>query len=130
MPAIADPVPAETIVIYDEECFFCSNYIRLLRLKETLGDVRLVNARDAEAAKQFRFTPSELNEGMLLILSGKRYFGADAIHRMTLLSTSSTPFNRLNRLIFRHHALAVLLYPLLKLGRRLYLAISGKGLIP
>lgn len=119
----------ETIVIYDQECFFCSNYVRLLRLQETLGPVTLVNARDAGAAHRYGFTPAELNEGMLLISGGQRYFGADAIYRMALLSTPSTLFNRVNAVVFRHRWLAVALYPLLKLGRRLYLALSGKGLI-
>ena len=118
-----------TILIYDEDCFFCSNYVRLLNLRATLGEVTLINARDREKVLGLGFTPSALNEGIILLLGGKTYIGAEAIHHLALLSTSSGIFNNINRTIFKSHALSVLLYPLLKLGRRIYLCLAGKRLI-
>lgn len=116
-------------LIYDTECFFCANYVRLLKLKETLGEITLIDARDAEAIKPFDATPQMLNEGMLLIVNDKRYYGAEAVHHIALLSTSNSLFNRINAAIFRVHWLSVLLYPALKAGRRLYLFLAGKEMI-
>ena len=117
---------ADNILIYDEECFFCSNYVRLLNLKESIGGISLMNARDANVADTFQVDPKSLNEGMLLILNGNRYYGAEAIHHIALLSTSNSLFNKVNALIFRIRWLAYLLYPVLKMGRRVYLFLAGK----
>jgi predicted DCC family thiol-disulfide oxidoreductase YuxK len=125
------PHPSQTgnILIYDEECFFCSNYIRLLNLRASIGDITLINARDAEKVRALHLLPADLNEGMVLLLGEQRYFGADAVHHLAMLSTSVTWFNKINRMIFRTRGLAQLLYPLLKFGRRIYLAVTGKGQI-
>ena len=129
MPVEQDRTRPDNILIYDEECFLCSNYVRLLNLKAAIGDIVLINARDKQALGAFHFSPVNLNEGILLILGDKQYFGADAIHHLALLSTSSGVFNRLNRLIFRSRFAATVLYPFLKLGRRIYLLLAGKDII-
>ncbi len=74
MPLEQNRTRPENILIYDEECFFCSNYVRLLNLKATIGDIVLINARDKQALGQFHFTPVNLNEGILLILGDKAVF--------------------------------------------------------
>ena len=33
-------------IVYDGDCPFCSRYVKLVRLREALGSVDLVNARD------------------------------------------------------------------------------------
>lgn len=33
------------VVIYDGECVFCASFARLLRLRETFGAIRLIDAR-------------------------------------------------------------------------------------
>ena len=35
----------DTKFIYDGDCPFCSKYVRLIQLKNTVGDVELINAR-------------------------------------------------------------------------------------
>lgn len=119
----------KNILIYDGECFFCANYVRLTKLRESIGNIELINARNTELVKEYAANPSDLNEGILLILGEERYFGADAIHRIALLSTENDNFNKLNRMIFKHEKLTFVLYPAMKLGRRLYLFLAGKSLI-
>jgi|CXWL01.1.fsa_nt_gi predicted DCC family thiol-disulfide oxidoreductase YuxK len=113
-------------LIYDEECFFCSNYVRLVNLKQSIGDITLVNARDAGVAEKFNIDLKYLNEGMLLILNGNRYYGAEAVHHIALLSTASGVFNKINATVFKYRFLSHLFYPLLKLGRKTYLFLAGK----
>jgi len=121
--------PLENMLIYDESCFFCSNYIRLLKVKETIGNITLINARDREKVWALGFKPNDLNEGIILILNEQSYMGADAVHHLALISTQNGLFNRINGLIFKSQWLSRLLYPVLKLGRRLYLFLTGRTLI-
>jgi hypothetical protein len=89
----------------------------------------MVNAREREKVIALGFSPTDLNEGIILLLDGKSYVGAEAIHHLALLSTSNSVFNRINHLIFKWHFLSILLYPMLKMGRRVYLFVVGKSLI-
>jgi len=66
---------------------------------------------------------------MLFVYRGRVYHGSDAVHVLAGLSSRSSWFNRLNGRIFSSRAASTVLYPLLKLGRRLTLIARGKGLI-
>lgn len=117
---------SENFLIYDGECFFCKNYVRLVNLKESIGDITLINARDEGVAEKFGVDLKYLNEGMLLILGDKRYYGAEAAHHIAFLSSKSSFFNKINAIVFKSRFLSRLLYPLLKLGRKAYLWLAGK----
>jgi predicted DCC family thiol-disulfide oxidoreductase YuxK len=119
-----------SLIIYDGDCIFCQKYVRLLRLRETIGKVELVNARsDDPRVKRYMREGYDLNAGMLFVHRRRVYHGADAIHVLAGLSSSSTGFNRINQAIFSNRALSTLLYPFLKAGRRLMLLARSKGLI-
>lgn len=68
----------------------------------------------------------DLDEGMVLYYAGAFYHGADCIHRLALLTTGSSGFNRLNAMIFRSHRMSRVLYPALRCGRNLALHILGR----
>ncbi len=38
--------PREILLVYDEECPVCDAYCRMVRMPESVGTLRLVNARD------------------------------------------------------------------------------------
>ncbi len=115
------------IVIYDGECPFCSRYVRMLRLRETVGRVQLLNARDGGPEVEAALARGlDLDEGMVLLMDGKYFHGDDCIHRLALLSTGSGAFNRLNAAIFRSERLSRLLYPVLRAGRNSVLALLGR----
>ncbi|WFU66719.1 DCC1-like thiol-disulfide oxidoreductase family protein [Bradyrhizobium brasilense] len=111
------------LIIYDGECIFCQNYVRLLRLRERIGRVELVDARSGDP-RIAQYCCYDLNEGMLLAYGEEIYHGAEAIY--VLAKLSSTLFNRLNRAILSNPTAARLLYPLLRAGRNLTLAARGK----
>ena len=111
-------------IVYDGECPFCSKYVRLIQLKKTVGYVELINAREDTAIKQkLKELSIDVNNGMVLIDGKDIYFAEDCIHRLALLSTSSTLFNRLNKLVFKHQILSKALYPIMKIGRKFILFI-------
>jgi hypothetical protein len=63
---------------------------------------------------------------MVLKLGDRFYYGAACIHMLAVLSTSSGLFNRATATLFRSPAMARGLYPLLRAGRNLTLALLGR----
>ena len=111
-------------IIYDGACPFCSKYVRLLRLKNTVGNVELINVReDTVIQGKLKELSIDINQGMVLIDDKDIFFAEDCVHRLALLSTSSTIFNRINKFIFKHKTLSKILYPIMKAGRNLVLFI-------
>lgn len=121
-------MPDENLVlIYDGECPVCSSYTRYVKLKESVGSLALVNARDGGPwVERVRNAGLDLDEGMVLIYGGRYYHGADCIQMLALLSTPSGLFNRVNSAIFRNQRLATMLYPALRCGRNMLLRLLGR----
>jgi hypothetical protein len=118
------------LIIYDGDCIFCQNYVRLVRLRETVGKVELLNARaDDPRIAGYQRQGYDLNEGMLFVWDGKVYYGSDAVHVLAGLSGDRGWFNHFNRTVFSSSVASKALYPLLKLGRRVTLFVRGKRLI-
>jgi predicted DCC family thiol-disulfide oxidoreductase YuxK len=119
-----------SLIVYDGDCIFCANYVRLLKLKEAIGPVELLDARsDDPRVKSYWHDGYDLNQGMLFVHRGRTYHGDEAINVLASLSSDSTVFNRINGLVLSNSTTAELLYPLLKLGRRLVLLLRGKKLL-
>lgn len=115
-------------IIYDGECPFCAAYVRMLRLRESAGPVRLTDARqDAAALAEARRAALDLDRGMIVRLGGRSYHGAEAMHVLALMSTRSGVFNRLMGAAFGSRRLARLLYPPLVAGRNLTLRLLGRS---
>lgn len=114
-------------VIYDGECPLCRRYTRMLALREAVGPVRLLDARQGgPEVEEVRRAGLDLDEGMALIVDGTVWHGADAMHRLALMSTTSTVFNRFNRAVFGRPRLSRALYPALRRGRLVLLRLLGR----
>ena len=114
-------------LIYDGDCPFCSRYAHYVRVRDSVGRLHLVNARDGgPLVDAIRAHGLDLDEGMVLKLGERVYHGADCIHALALLGTRSGGFNRLNAAIFRSPQAARLLYPVLRAGRNLVLRALGR----
>ncbi|MEM8493271.1 MAG: DCC1-like thiol-disulfide oxidoreductase family protein [Pseudomonadota bacterium] len=118
-------------LIYDGDCPMCSQYVRMLRLKSSIGSVRLVNARSDDSAEQLLVQDLhragyDLNQGMVFIHGSKLFYGDECVHRLALLSSRHGILNRINAALFRSPILSRLLYPVLKCGRLLLLRLLGK----
>ena len=116
-----------SLIIYDGDCVYCQNYVRFLRLKETVGPIELVDARSGDPRVRTYWRDGyDLDEGMLFVYRGGVYHGAEAIHVLASLSSETGWLNRLNRAVLSRQGAAKVLYPVLKLGRRATLALRGK----
>ena len=66
---------------------------------------------------------------MIVIFDDKLYYGSDAINILSILGKKTSFINFIIINIFRFRLVSKLLYPLLKIGRRVLLFILGKKLI-
>lgn len=125
--ARATPAPEGPVIVYDGECPFCSAYVRLLRLRDAFGTVRLVNARSADpVVDAVRAAGLDLDAGMVLKLGGQLYSGDRCLHMLALMSTPSGIFNRLASAVFASPRLSRRLYPVLVAGRNATLRLLGR----
>ena len=78
----------EAWLVYDGHCPFCSAYVRYVRVRESVGRLHLVDARQAHPiADETRALGFDLDQGMVLKLADRFYHGADCINVLALLST-------------------------------------------
>jgi len=114
-------------VVYDGECPFCTSFAKLVRLREAVGPVELVNARDDHpVVRRLERDGYDLDEGMAFVWREEVFHGDAAVQRLALLSSPVGPFNRLNRWIFSDAARTRALYPWLRAGRNAALALLGR----
>lgn len=112
----------KSLIVYDGECIFCQNYVRFFRLRDAIGEVELLDARSDDPRVDTLWRQGyDLDEGMVFMHQGRIFHGAEAVHVLSSLSSKSGVFNRLNAAVFRSPKVAAVLYPALKLGRRLTL---------
>ena len=114
-------------LIYDGECPFCSQYVKLVRIRQAVGGLKLLNARDGGPQyDEVLRAGLDLDEGMVLKLNDRLYHGDDCIHALAMLSEPKGFFNRLNVWVFKSPKRAAFLYPILRAGRNLALKLLGR----
>ena len=114
------------LLVYDGECPLCSNYAQFLKLKQSVNELTLIDARQGgPVVEEIRALPHDLNDGMVAVVDGRYYIGHEALNVLALLAESRGVFNRFNRLAFSSPVAARLGYPWLKLGRWLLLKLRG-----
>lgn len=102
-------------LVYDGECPFCRNYCKLVRLRHTVGSLKLVDARQSSAIMQeITELGLDIDHGMVVKFKNRVYYADEAIHILSLLSSRSDFFNRINYYIFRSQKISSILYPFLK----------------
>lgn len=123
--------PEVTWIVYDGECPFCTQYVKLVRLRETIGKVKPQNAREDHPVVRFvRARGIDLNQEMALVKGDDVLSGPDVIHRLALLSTGSGFFNGLMSKVFASKGLTKFMYPILRTGRNTTLFLMGRKKIP
>ena len=114
-------------VIYDYECPACDYYCQMLRIRDSIGEIQLIDARvSSKFLDEITARGLDIDQGMVVIVDDNWYYGADAIHAISLMSSRSGLFNRINYRVFRSRWLSRLLYPILRYFRRVLLRILGK----
>jgi len=117
----------EILLVYDKECPACNYYCRLAKIRETVGDLKLVDAREP-GSTMMAITAAglDIDQGMVLIIGNEMYYGSDAIHMLAMLSTRTGFFNRLSYRVFKSKRISRVLYPIFRSSRNLLLKILRK----
>ena len=120
-------IPDEGVwLVYDGECPVCRTYCSYIRIRQATGQLHLVDVRQPGALMdEITAAGLDIDQGMVLKMSGQLYYGADAIHMLTLLSSPSGLFNRFNYYLFSTRLGSRILYPLGKALRNLLLKVLG-----
>lgn len=117
-------------LVYDGECPICRTYCKYARIRDAVGELRLVDARQPGALMdEVTAAGLDIDQGMVLKFKGVLYDGADAVYVLSLLSTRSGLFNRLCFLLFGTRFGARVLYPVGKAVRNLTLRVLGVSFI-
>lgn len=117
----------DILLVYDKQCPACDYYCNLVRIRESVGRLVLVDARDGgPIMEEITAAGLDIDQGMVVKVGGSLYYGSDAIHALALMGTNSGVFNRLAYWSFRYRPLARALYPILRACRNLLLKSLGR----
>lgn len=111
-------------LVYDGECPLCSATAKAIKIRQSVGSLHIINARESHPILQeIQAAKLNLDEGMVVKYNGVLYHGADAQHILALIGSDNDWLNRMNVLIFRNPLRAKLIYPFLRMMRNLLLRI-------
>ena len=117
----------QILLVYDRECPACNAYCKVVKIRESVGDLRIVDARkNSEVMNEITAQGLDIDQGMVLKMGEQLYYGADAIHTLALIGSRSGILNRLNYWMFKSKIISRVFYPLLRASRILLLKILKK----
>jgi predicted DCC family thiol-disulfide oxidoreductase YuxK len=113
-------------LVYDGECPVCNTYCTHARIRDAVGRLHLVDARQpGELMDEITAAGLDIDQGMVVKFEGIMYYGPEAVRILTLLGTSSGFINRLNYWLFGTVRRARVFYPIGKAFRNLVLKLLG-----
>ena len=116
-------------LVYDGDCPFCTAGARMYRLRQSVGDLHVVNGRDiagTDLMQAIEAAGFDLNTGIVARFEGRLYHGKDALHLLAMLGSDKGWLNRLNVALFRNRTTVTVAYPVLVGLRNLMLRLRGK----
>lgn len=118
-------------IIYDGECPFCTSYVRLVQLRESVGTVDLIDGRiQSDIVSELQSLGFDINNGMVVQYDNVLYFGSDAMNIIANLSTNSGIWNRIISWSLRRRYMSKHLYPVFRAIRNITLKILQRQPIP
>lgn len=120
------PEKNDVWLVYDGECPICNTYCKYARVSAAVGRLHLVDARlPGPLMDEITAAGLDIDQGMVVKFKDVTYYGPEAIRMLTLLSTRSGFFNRVNYYFFGTERRAGIFYPVGKAFRNLVLKVMG-----
>ncbi len=113
--------------VYDGECPICNIGAKAWRVKEELGEIHLLNARekiDHKIIQEINARGYDLDEGMVIYDGYRFYHGEDALVFMTKIGKPKGWLNRINKCLFWSKPIANIIYPWMRGARNLTLKLK------
>lgn len=131
MKALSTINPETLYLVYDGDCWLCNHSAQAMQLNKTIQNWQLINARKApQLVNKLNEQGINLNQGMAVLYQHQIWAGSEAIHKLACLSSDSTRFNRLAKVLFKHKTSTQLLYPILTTIRHILLLLRRKKPLP
>ena len=124
----AEESPQDDFLLYDGECPFCRFYAQKSGFQTPDGrPLALIDANRApERISELREAGCEVDEGMVLVLDGRSYQGADAMTALEAMTSGTGWFNRLAKRFASNPKRARAFYPWFRRLRRAALRVRGR----
>ncbi len=117
-------------IIYDGQCPVCAAYFRLQRLRDNGIAARLIDAREhPDLVASLARRGIDLNRDFVLRVGEADYIGGEAMFVLASLGARHTLARKLAAAAFRSRSVTLLLYRVLRVGRRALLFLLGRPLI-
>ena len=119
----------DDFLLYDGECPFCRFYARKSGFKTPDGrPLALIDANRApELLAALRGQGCEADEGMVLVVDGRRYQGAEAMTALEAMTSGAGWWGKLSKWFASSPARVRALYPWFQRLRRAALWVRGRG---
>jgi predicted DCC family thiol-disulfide oxidoreductase YuxK len=119
--------PSGLIIVYDGECIFCDNYIKLQSLRKSVGIVTLLDARsNPDIVATLHALNMDINQGMAALYKGEWHFGSECMTLLSTLSRGDTILGKIWRVLFSNSKVSAHLYPYFKAIRNFILKLQRK----
>lgn len=114
------------ILYYDDECPFCKNYVKLLKLKEKL-EIILKDARTNADEIRLLCEKIDINDGFIVVYNSKCYQGSNALQFLNIAVDKSTFIGKLHFLFKYKNIFSNILYKIFFLSRKIVLIVLNKN---
>lgn len=121
--------PSALWLVYDGDCPFCTAGAKMYRLRQSVGELHIVNGRDIAGTDLMAAIEAhgfDLNTGIVARFEGRLYHGKDALHLLAMLGSDTGWLNRLNVTLFRNKTTIRIAYPVMVTLRNATLRLRGK----
>jgi predicted DCC family thiol-disulfide oxidoreductase YuxK len=87
--------PTGDYLLYDGECPICAGFVKFAEFRRRYPDLKLIDARhEPGLVAELRRDGYEINDGMVLVVDGKLYYGAEASEELASYRTDLPPMKR------------------------------------
>lgn len=118
-------MPRGDYLLYDGECPICAGFVRFAEFRRRHPDLQLIDARTApDLVADLRRRGYEINDGMVLVVDGRLYYGADANAKLASYTSDLSAAKRTAM-----STIGATPYPLLRAMRNALLRLRGTPLI-
>jgi predicted DCC family thiol-disulfide oxidoreductase YuxK len=114
-------------LIYDGDCPVCSAYVRMHRLREDGGSIRLVDARQhPDVVDDYARRGVDLNRDFVLKVDGAEYIGGAAMFALSSIAVPYAFIRRINARLFASSTMSRAIYAVLRVSRWALLLLMGR----